>query len=529
MKNLISASLLLCAFSFPAAADTRNPPPLTIVTPAGDTAAPVQTPAPAPASLSTPDFTSPPTLAFASAPTEAQVPAPTFVATSKHQKVFNAQTYTLPNGLQVVLIPNHRAPVAMQMVWYKVGRADEVSGKSGLAHFLEHLMFKGSKNVPPGELSKRIRAMGGEDNAFTTDDFTAYHQTIAVDKLEAAMTMEADRMRSILLPPDQFEHERQVVLEERRMRTENDPRSYFMDQIRYALFPGHPYAIPIIGWKPEIEKLTIEDARAWHDKWYTPNNAILVVTGDLTLEQLKPIVARTYGTIPSRPLKRVEFPTIAEFPGVNRMTLRDPRVREPLFIRMYRVPSFTQNKQEALALDVLQEIMSGNSSTRLYQSLVVGQKVATSANFGYDDTSRSTTIFSASVAPAEGKTLEQAEAAIDAEIKKLADNGVTPEELASAKTRIRDSIDFLHDSLATPAQVIGQALASGISLDDIEYWPDEVDTVTADQVKAVAVKYLLPRTQADDKPNYITGYVIATKPQPGEPEPAPAMPTQEIR
>jgi zinc protease len=498
MKKLISSSLLLCALSLPAAAATMDGSPLkkalTIVTPAAS-----------------------------AAPFAAPVPS------AVRQKIFNAETYTLANGLQVVLIPNHRAPVAMQMVWYKVGRADEVSGKSGLAHFLEHLMFKGSKNVPSGELSKRIRAMGGNDNAFTTDDFTAYHQTVAVDKLEAAMNMEADRMSSILLPPDQFEHERQVVLEERRMRTENDPSSYFMDQMRYALYPGHPYAIPIIGWKPEIEKLTLEDARAWHDKWYTPNNAILVVTGDLTLEQLKPMVERTYGKVASHPLTRADLPTIAEFPGENRMTLRDPRIREPLFIRMYRVPSFTQNKQEALALDVLQEIMSGNSSTRLYQNLVVAKKVATSANFGYDDTARGPSIFSASVSPADGKTLEEAEAAYDDEIKKLVDGGVTDAELAGAKTRIRDSIAFLHDSLATPAHVIGQALATGMSLDDIEYWPDEIDTVTADQVKAVAAKYLIPRTKAEDKPNYITGYIMAARRQPGEPEPAPAMPAQEIR
>ncbi|MDB5491507.1 MAG: insulinase family protein [Micavibrio sp.] len=495
MKNLISASLLLCALSLPAAAATPGSAPdkkvLTMVTPSAETA---------PA-----------------------VPAPA------RQKIFNAETYTLGNGMQVVLIPNHRAPVAMQMVWYKVGRADEATGKSGLAHFLEHLMFKGSKNVAPGELSKRIRAMGGNDNAFTTDDFTAYFQTIAVDKLESAMTMEADRMRGILLPEDQFESERQVVLEERRMRTENDPRSYFMDQLRYALYPGHPYSIPIIGWKPEIEKLTLADARAWHEKWYAPNNAILVVTGDLTLQQLKPMVEKTYGRIPSRPVTRTELPAVAEFPGENRLTLRDPRIREPQFIRMYRVPGFTQNKQEALALDVLEEIMSGNSSTRLYQSLVVTQKVATAAGFSYDDTSRGTTIFSGYVSPAEGKTLEDAEDAYDAEIKKLIEGGVTVTELSEAKTRIRDSIGFLHDSLTTPANVIGQALASGIALDDIEYWPDEIDTVTAEQVKAVAAKYLVPRLKAEDKPNYITGYIMATKRQPGDPEPAPAMPAQEIR
>ena len=447
----------------------------------------------------------------------------TAVTVTTRKKIFNAETYMLKNGMQVVLVPNHRAPVALQMVWYKVGRTDEVTGRSGLAHFLEHLMFKGSEHVPPGELSKRIRAMGGNDNAFTTHDFTAYFQTIAVARLEDAMEMEADRMRSILLPPDQFESERQVVLEERRQRTENDPRSYFMDQLRYALFPGHPYSVPVIGWESEIKALSRDDAKAWHDKWYTPNNAVLVVTGDLTLDQLKPIVERTYGTIPTRPVMREVMPGVNEFPGNTVLTLRDPRIREPQFVRLYRVPSFPQNKQEALALDVLQEIMSGNSSARLYQSLVVKQKIATSASFGYDDSSRGTAMFSASVSPAQGKTDD------DAEIKKLAEGGVTVTELSEAKTRIRDSIAFMHDSLSAPAHAIGQSLINGVSLDDIEYWPDLIDTVTAEQVKAVAQKYLLPSNKPDQKPNYVTGYIYAAKPQPGDAPPPAPSPVQEIR
>lgn len=500
MKKQILASLLLCILAVPASAAT---PALTVVK--SDTQTPV---------------------------TSASKPALTPIAAvtpNIRRKIFNAETYTLKNGMLVVLVSNHRAPVALQMVWYKVGRTDEATGKSGLAHFLEHLMFKGSDNVPPGELSKRIRAMGGNDNAFTTHDFTAYFQTIAVARLEEAMALEADRMRSILLPPDQFESERQVVLEERRQRTENDPRSYFMDQLRYALYPGHPYSVPVIGWESEIKTLSRDDAKAWHDKWYTPNNAILVVTGDLTLDQLKPMVERTYGAIPARPLTREALPAVNEFPGNTVLTLRDPRIREPQFVRLYRVPSFTQNKQDALALDVLQEIMSGNSSTRLYQALVVQQKIATSASFGYEDSSRGTAMFSASVSPAEGKTDEEAETAYDAEIKKLAEGGVTATELSEAKARIRDSVAFMHDSLSAPAHAIGQSLINGISLDDIEYWPDLIDTVTAEQVKAVAQKYLLPSGQSDQKPNYVTGYIYAVKPQPGATPPPAPTPVQEIR
>lgn len=446
------------------------------------------------------------------------------------QKLFNAEPFTLTNGMQVVVIPNHRAPVGLEMVWYKVGSSDEISGKTGIAHFLEHLMFKGSPHVPPGELSKRVRSMGGNDNAFTTNDFTAYFQTVSIAHLEDVMMLEADRMRGILVPLDQFESERQVVLEERRQRTENDPRSYFFDQLRYALFPAHPYSIPIIGWKQDIEKLTREDALAWHDKFYAPNNAILIVTGDITAAQLKPLAEKIYGSIPARPVVRAVLPPVSEFPGEVHLTLRDPRIRQSQLVRLYRVPGFVESKTESLALDLLEEIMSGNSSTRLYKSLVIEQKIATSASLGYQDTSRGTTILSASVSPAEGKTLEEVETAFDAEMTKLADKGVTPEELAAAKTRIRDSMAFTRDSLSDPAHIIGEALVNGIPLDDIEYWPDEIDSVTADQIKAVAQKYLIPPVHPDQKPNYVTGYVIAVKHKPGDPEPAALMPPrQEIR
>jgi len=208
------------------------------------------------------------------------------VKEAPRQKMLGAETFTLSNGMQVVLVRNTRAPVITQMVWYKVGAADEQSGKTGLAHFLEHLMFKGSDNVPPGELSKRVRALGGNDNAFTSQDYTAYFQSIAVQHLETVMQMESDRMKSLLIPAEEFEAERQVVLEERRQRTENDPRSHLYEQMRYALFPGHPYATPVIGWEQDIKSLTRQDALDWHKKWYNPANSILVVSGDFTAEAL---------------------------------------------------------------------------------------------------------------------------------------------------------------------------------------------------------------------------------------------------
>lgn len=442
----------------------------------------------------------------------------------KREKLFNAETFTLDNGLQVVVVPNHRAPVVLAMVWYKVGNADEVSGKSGLAHFLEHLMFKGSPNVPPGELSRRVRAMGGSDNAFTTADTTAYHQTVAIEHLEDVMTMEADRMKAITVPADQFESERQVVLEERRQRTENNPQSYFIDQMRHALFPAHPYGVPVIGWKQDIEKLTREDALAWHDRWYVPNNAILVVAGDITAAQLKPLAEKIYGPIPARPITAAPLPPVNQFPGDVRMTLRDPRVRQSQFIRLYRVPAMTGNKPDSLALDLFEEIVSGNPSTRLYQALVVKQKLATSANIGYSDSARGPSTLSITISPAPGVPFDKIEAALDKELKSIAKKGVTGEELAAAKTRIRDSLAFTRDNLSDPAHIIGGSLASGQSLDDIEYYADDIDTVTAARIQDVVKKYLIP----GDTPTFVTGTVIAATLKPGQPAPAP-MPQQEIR
>lgn len=424
----------------------------------------------------------------------------------QREKLFGAETAALANGLQIVLIPNQRAPVITQMVWYKAGAVDEIHGKTGLAHFLEHLMFKGSENVPSGAFSKRVRALGGNDNAFTTQDVTTYHQSIAVANIETVMRMEADRMKSILLPPDEFESERQVVLEERRERTENDPRAHLFEQMRYALFPGHPYAAPVIGWEQDIKTLTLDDAKKWHDSWYTPNNAILVVSGDITMAELKPLAEKYYGAIPRREVTVPAIPPVTNFPGETRITLRDPRVHQAQLVRLYRVPGATQNKQDSLALEVMQEILSGGAATRLYKTLVFEQKIATNANLGYQDQVRDTGTLSISIVPADGVALERIETALDAELARLGKDGVTAEELAEAKTRMKDSAAFARDSLSGPAQLIGSALSIGLTLDNVEYWTYDIDAVTAEQVQAVVQKYLLG--DAAHKPAFVTGYIL---------------------
>ncbi|MGZ9097585.1 MAG: M16 family metallopeptidase [Micavibrio sp.] len=434
------------------------------------------------------------------------------VEPTERQKLLGAESFTLSNGMQVVLIPNTRAPVITQMVWYKVGAADEEAGKTGLAHFLEHLMFKGSKNVPPGELSKRVRALGGNDNAFTAQDYTSYYQSIAVQHMETVMKMEADRMKSLLLPPEEFESERQVVLEERRERTENDPRAHLYEQMRYALFPGHPYATPVIGWEQDIKTLTRADALEWHKTWYTPGNAVLIVSGDITAKSLKPVAEKIYGSLPVRPTPETILPPVNLFPAETRMTLRDPRIHQPQFIRLYRVPGVRQNKQDSLALEVLQEILSSNASTRLYKSLVFEQKLATSASLSYQGQVRGTGTLSVSITPAEDVTLEEVEAAYEAEIAKLVKDGIKSSELSEAKTRLKDGAAYARDSLSGPARIIGAALAIGATLDDVEYWTYDIDAVTAEQIKNVAQKYLLG--DESTKPAFVTGYVLVPETKP---------------
>lgn len=434
-------------------------------------------------------------------------------------KIFNAESFTLSNGMQVVVIPNTRAPVVTHMVWYKVGASNEIAGKGGLAHFLEHLMFKGSDHVPPGEFSKRVRALGGNDNAFTTQDYTAYHQSIAVTNLETVMDMEADRMKGMLLPPAEFDSEKKVVLEERAQNTETDPRAHFLEQMRYALFPAHPYGTPVIGWKQDIEALTRDDAMNFHKLWYAPNNAILVVAGDMTAAKLKPLAEKYYGSIPSNPVPKTVFPEVNAFPGQVSMTLRDPRIHQEQLFRLYRAPSSITSREEALALQVLEEILSGNASTRLYKSLVVEQKIATSASLGYSGGARDLSTITVSMIPAKNVSMLTLESAFDTEIAKLVSGGVDAKELADAKMRMKDSADYARDSLSGPARVVGSALAIGMTLDDVEYWPYDIDKVTAEQVKSVAEKYLLSDTT--HKPAYVTGYVLLSEPAPAASEVKP--------
>ncbi|HTP81352.1 MAG TPA: pitrilysin family protein [Alphaproteobacteria bacterium] len=411
----------------------------------------------------------------------------TFAALGAQAQVFNPETMTLPNGLLVVAIPNHRSPIVTQMVWYKIGAGDEVPGKSGIAHFLEHLMFKGTKAVPPGEFSKIVGRNGGRDNAFTSYDYTAYFQSIARDRLELVMKLESDRMRNLVLNDASVLPERDVILEERRSRIDNNPDARLTEQMQAALYLNSPYHRPIIGWEHEMEQLTTQDAIAWYRRYYTPNNAILIVAGDITMAQLKPLAEKYYGPIPSRPVPPRVRPTEPPPEVARRVELKDPRVRQTVWTRLYLAPSYMAgDKQYADALQVLAEIFGGGVTSRLHKSLVIDRPLATSAGAFYDPDALGLTQFGISAALRPDAKLDELEAAMNAEIKRLVDGGVTADEVQRAERRLRADVVYARDSLQAGARAIGEAITTGTSIAQVETWPARIAAVTPEQVTAAA-------------------------------------------
>lgn len=443
------------------------------------------------------------------------VPSAQAQETKPREKVYNAETFTLANGMQVVVIPNHRAPVVTHMIWYRVGAADEPRGLTGMAHYLEHLLFKGTAEMKPGEFSKRIRALGGNDNAFTTQDYTAFFGSFATEHLDTVMKMEADRMMNTNPPPGDFASEQKVVLEERRQRTENDPRGFFSEQMKAMLFINHPYGNPVIGWQHEVGALAWPEIQKFYKQYYGPNNAILVVSGDITAAQLKPLAEKHYGPLKPITLPKREWTQVPPMLATPELTLRHPQIQQPVFMRLYRLPSANQSREESYALSVLEEIIDGGAATRLYKSLVVEQKIATSVSFSYDGLALSDGSGWLYAVPAEGVDLKTVQTALETELRKLIKDGVTDAELSEAKMRMKDSAAFARDSLSGPAMTVGQALVTGIRLDDIEYWPYNLDQVTKEQIQAVAAKYLDPEN-INRRP-YISGYLL-----PPQAEAAPA-------
>jgi zinc protease len=404
------------------------------------------------------------------------------------QGLFNPATFTLANGLDVVVLPSARVPAVVHMVWYRVGSADDPPGKGGLAHFLEHLMFKGTPSVAPGELSKIVARNGGRDNAFTGPDYTGYHQTVAADRLELVMRLESDRMANLVLTEKEVDPEREVVLEERRSRTDNQPSALLTEQMRAALFLSHNYRNPAIGWEWEIRGLTLADALAFYRRHYAPNNATLVVAGDVTVERVRALAEQYYGPIPRRDVPpRLRFQEPPQ-QAARRIELRSEQVREPSWRRFYVAPSYNGGgeSRHAYALQVLIQLLGGDNTSRLWRAVVVEKTIAVSASAWYDPTALDFGSAGLVGSPRQGQTVEAVEAAIEAEIDRLLKDGVSEDEVERAKQRMTASAVYALDDLDSGARILGAAVSTGRSVADVEAWPSRISAVTVAEVNEAA-------------------------------------------
>ncbi|WP_169544515.1 M16 family metallopeptidase [Sneathiella aquimaris] len=414
--------------------------------------------------------------------------------TGKIPTLFEPKTTTLENGMDVVVIEDHRAPVVTHMVWYRAGSADEPAGKSGIAHFLEHLMFKGTKKIPSGQFSAIVAQNGGQDNAFTSSDYTAYYQNASVDKLPLLMEMEADRMTNLILSDDAVGAELQVVLEERSQRTDNNPNALLGEQMSAAQFLAHPYGIPVIGWRHEIEQLTTQDAINWYKKHYAPNNAILVVAGDVDANDVFDLARKYYG--PAKPIEIEPRVRLQEPPQLAKriLVMKDKRVREPSWRQVYLAPSArTGDLGEVRALEVLTEILGGGVTSRLYSRLVIDEKIAASVGSYYRAGSFDPSGFTLYGVPSNGIELEQLEEKIAVIVADVVENGVTEEEVTRAKKQLLAAAIYARDSISGAANIFGGALASGETLDNIVNWPAQINQVTAEQIQQAAKKVFVDR------------------------------------
>jgi zinc protease len=419
-------------------------------------------------------------------------PAQTPAAAEIPQMAPNAVEFALQNGMQVVVIPDHRAPVVTHMVWYKVGAADETAGQSGIAHFLEHLMFKGTTAHPGEEFRRRVAAIGGDENAFTSSDYTAYFQRVAKENLAEMMAFESDRMSNLTLTDATVATERDVVMNERRDRVERNPDAILNEGLLRILYLNHPYGRPIIGWNHEILDLDRQTALDFYHRYYVPNNAVLVVAGDVMPDEARRLAEDTYGKIPPRPeAVRAERPSEPTAIGPRSVTVRDEKVREPQIQRAYVVPSaVTAGPGEAEALSLLAEVLGGGATSRFYDQLVRGEGAATYAGANYRSNGLDSSRFIVYGLPKPGIALRDLEARMDDVIAELLRNGITEEELARAKRSAIAQAIYSLDNQGTLANIVGQAMAVGQTLESVQDWPERVQAVTVEQVQQVAQKYL---------------------------------------
>lgn len=416
-------------------------------------------------------------------------------------------TYQLDNGMDIVVIEDHRAPVVVHMLWYRAGSADEPVGSSGVAHYLEHLLFKATENVESGEFQRVVAENGGSDNAFTSYDYTGYFQRVAADRLPLMMQYEADRMNNLVLTEDDIVSERGVILEERNQRTENSPGALAREQIRAAQFLNHRYGVPIIGWKHEMETLDMEDALSFYDIYYSPNNAILVVAGDVEPEEVLALAEQYYGPLPAEPnlperFRTQEPPQTAE----RRLIFEDPRVAQPYVSRTYLAPERDAGAQEeAAALTYLADLLGGSPFTSaLGIALQFETNTAVYAGAFYDGLNLDDGTFGLTVVPAEGVSLQEAEDAMDAAVAQFLTDGIDPARMDALRTQLRAGEIFARDNVGGLARRYGAALTSGLTVEDVQAWPDILQAVTEEDVLAAAERVL-------DRNQSVTGWVIPSR------------------
>lgn len=430
----------------------------------------------------------------------------------------NPFEHQLPNGLRIIVKEDRRAPTAAHMVWYRAGSMDETSGTTGVAHLFEHMMFKGTPMTGAGEFSRLVAAAGGRDNAFTSKDYTAYFQQVPKQKLEQMMQLEADRMRHLNLDPKEFEQEIRVVMEERRTRTDDEPQSLLFEQMGAVALQAHPYRVPIIGWMNDLESMTVHDARDWYERWYVPNNAYVVVVGDVDHREVFKLAERYYGPLAARALPARKPQIEPEQSGIRRLTVKAP-AELPVVAMAYKVPVIrdVERDVEPYALEMLAAILDGHNAARFSRNLIREQRLAVSAGAGYDSTARGPGMFYLLGSPSEGKTRADLEAGFRAEIARIARDGVAPDELSRAKAQLVAGQIYKLDSMFAQAMEIGQLEAVGLSYRVDARMIEKLQAVSADQVRAVTQKYF--------RDEHLTVAELDPQPLP----PSPRVPAAALR
>lgn len=401
-----------------------------------------------------------------------------------------AQEFRLSNGMRLIVQEDKRAPTVVHMVWYRVGSMDEQSGTTGVAHVLEHMMFKGTKKLKPGEFSAKVAALGGRENAFTGKDYTAYYQQVEKSRLEQVMALEADRMQNLTMDKEEFGKEIRVVMEERRLRTDDQPLSLLFEALNATAYVAHPYKNPVVGWMNDLQNMTAADALGWYQRWYAPNNATMVVAGDVDAKRVRELAEKYYASIPAKTLPKSKPQQEPAQTGIKRLVVKAP-AENPFLVMAYKMPKLldVDKDDDVHALDVLAAVLDGYDNARLPARLVRTERIANSVDAGFEPVARGPVMFTLSGVPAQGISVEQLEQALRAEIARIATDGVSAAELKRVKTQLIASQVYKRDSVFGQAMEIGSMEMAGISFRQMDKIIEKLSAVTPEQVQAVAQKY----------------------------------------